>query len=188
MALAVVLLTGAGLMLRSLWSLQRVDLGFDPSNVLTLRLSLPQASYKTPEEVVGFYQRLLERVRSTPGVRTAGAVRALPLASTIGDFGLRIEGYVPPPGTGAKGDWEIATDGYLEALGERVVRGRDHRAVGHDRRHARRAHQRGNGPPVLGRPGSDRRAPQDRRRRASGPGSRSSGSWPTSVTTASPAS
>ncbi len=124
MALAVVLLTGAGLMLRTLWSLQRVDLGFDPSNVLTMRLSLPQASYKTPEEVVGFYQRLLERVRTTPGVRTAGAVRALPLASTIGDFGLRIEGYVPPPGTGAKGDWEIATDGYLEALGERVLRGR----------------------------------------------------------------
>ena len=124
MALAVVLLTGAGLMLRTLWSLQRVDLGFDASNVLTMRLSLPQASYRTPEEVVGFYQRLLERVRSTPGVRTAGAVRALPLASTIGDFGLRIEGYVPPPGTGAKGDWEIATDGYLEALGERLVRGR----------------------------------------------------------------
>jgi putative ABC transport system permease protein len=124
MALAVVLLTGAGLMLRSLWSLQRVDLGFDPSNVLTMRLSLPQAAYRTPEEVVGFYQRLLERVRSTPGVRTAGAVRALPLASTIGDFGLRVEGYVPPPGTNAKGDWEIATDGYLEALGERLVRGR----------------------------------------------------------------
>jgi putative ABC transport system permease protein len=124
MALAVVLLTGAGLMLRSLWSLQRVDLGFDPSNVLTMRLSLPQASYKTPEEVVSFYQRLLERVRATPGARTAGAVRALPLASTIGDFGLRIEGYVPPPGTAAKGDWEIATDGYLEAMGERLVRGR----------------------------------------------------------------
>jgi putative ABC transport system permease protein len=124
MALAVVLLTGAGLMLRSLWSLQRVDLGFDPSNVLTMRLSLPQAAYRTPEEVVGFYQRLLERVRSTPGVRTAGAVRALPLASTIGDFGLQVEGYVPPPGTNAKGDWEIATDGYLEALGERLVRGR----------------------------------------------------------------
>jgi putative ABC transport system permease protein len=124
MALAVVLLTGAGLMLRTLWSLQRVDLGFDASNVLTMRLSLPQASYRTPEEVVGFYQRLLERVRSTPGVRTAGAVRALPLASTIGDFGLQVEGYVPPPGSGAKGDWEIATDGYLEALGERLVRGR----------------------------------------------------------------
>ena len=55
MALAVVLLVGAGLMLRSLWSLQRVQLGFDPSRVLTMRLSLPAASYQTPEQVVDFY-------------------------------------------------------------------------------------------------------------------------------------
>jgi putative ABC transport system permease protein len=124
MALAVVLLVGAGLMLRSLWSLQRVQLGFDSSNVLTMRLALPAATYKSPEQVVDFYSRLTDRVRATPGVRTAGAVRALPLGSTIGDFGLRIEGYTPAPGTGAKGDWQIATAGYLEAIGERVLRGR----------------------------------------------------------------
>jgi putative ABC transport system permease protein len=124
MALAVVLLIGAGLMLRSLWSLQRIDLGFDPTNVLTMRVALPQASYATPEQVVGFYQRLLDRVRQMPGVRAAGAIRVLPLASTIGDSGLMVEGYVPPPGTNAKGDWEIATAGYLEAMGERIVRGR----------------------------------------------------------------
>jgi predicted permease len=124
MALAVVLLVGAGLMLRSLWSLQRVQLGFDPSRVLTMRLSLPNASYQSPEQVVEFYSRLIDRVRQVPGVRTAGAVRALPLGSTIGDFGLRVEGYTPPPGTSAKGDWQIATDGYLEAMGERLLRGR----------------------------------------------------------------
>jgi putative ABC transport system permease protein len=124
MALAVVLLVGAGLMLRSLWSLQQVQLGFDASHVLTMRLALPPASYKSPEQVVDFYSRLTERVRTTPGVRTAGAVRSLPLGSTIGDFGLRIEGYTPAPGTGAKGDWQISTAGYLEAMGERVLRGR----------------------------------------------------------------
>ena len=124
MALAVVLLVSAGLMLRSLWSLQRVHLGFDPSRVLTMRLSLPQASYEKPEQVVDFFSRLLENVRGIPGVANAGAVRALPLGSTIGDFGLRVEGYAPPPGTGAKGDWQIATPGYLESIGERVVRGR----------------------------------------------------------------
>ena len=124
MALAVVLLVGAGLMLRSLWALQRIELGFDPSSVLTLRVAVPAASYRTPEEVVSFYQRLLDRLRQLPGVRTAGAVRSLPLASTIGDFGLRIEGYVPPPGTSAKGDWQIATDGYIEAMGERRLHGR----------------------------------------------------------------
>ena len=124
MALAVVLLVGAGLMLRSLWSLQRVPIGFDPSNVMTMRVSLPATSYESPEQVVAFYQRLLERVRQLPGVRSAGAARLLPLGSTIGDWGLRIEGYTPPPGTGAKGDWQIVTDGYIESIGERVVRGR----------------------------------------------------------------
>ena len=124
MALAVLLLVGAGLMLRSLWSLQRIPIGFDPSNVLTMRVSLPAAGYASPEQVVGFYERLLERVRQLPGVKTAGAARLLPLGSTIGDFGLMVEGYVPPPGTGAKGDWQIVTDGYLEAMGERLVRGR----------------------------------------------------------------
>ena len=122
--LAVVLLVDAGLMLRSVWSLQRVNLGFDPSGVLTMRLALPQSSYPAPEQVVAFYSRLNERLRELPGVRAAGAVRALPLASTIGDFGLRVDGYTPPPGTNAKGDWQIATDGYLEASGERLVRGR----------------------------------------------------------------
>ena len=124
MALAVVLLVGAGLMLRSLWALQRVPLGFDPGNVLTMRLSLPQASYEKPEEVVRFYERMIDSVRALPGVRVAGAVRALPLGSTIGDFGLRVDGYTPPPGTNAKGDWQIITDGYLEAIGERLIRGR----------------------------------------------------------------
>jgi predicted permease len=124
MALAVVLLIGAGLMLRTLWSLQRLDLGFNPAGVLTMRIALPQASYPEAEQVVGFYSRLMDRIRTVPGVVAAGAARALPLGSTIGDFGLRVDGYVPPPGTNAKGDWQIATDGYLQAMGERVVRGR----------------------------------------------------------------
>ncbi|HET7696816.1 MAG TPA: ABC transporter permease [Vicinamibacterales bacterium] len=124
MALAVVLLIGAGLMLRTLWSLQRIDLGFNPSGVLTMRIALPQAAYPQPEQVVGFYSRLMDRIRTVPGVTAAGAARVLPLGSTIGDFGLRVDGYVPPPGTNAKGDWQIATDGYLQAMGERIVRGR----------------------------------------------------------------
>ena len=125
MALAVVLLVGAGLMLRSLWSLQRVQLGFDPvarpdDAAVAAGGELPDARSRSSTSI----ERLLERVRGLPGVRTAGAVRALPLGSTIGDFGLRVEGYTPAPGTGAKGDWQIVTAGYLEAIGERVVRGR----------------------------------------------------------------
>jgi len=123
-ALAVVLLVGAGLLVRSIAALQRVDLGFRPDHVLTMRVSLPATSYATPEAVVAFYARLLDTVRTLPGVRAAGAVRSLPLASEIGDFGLTVDGYTPPPGTSAKGDWQIATDGYIEEMGERVVRGR----------------------------------------------------------------
>ncbi len=124
MALAVVLLVGAGLMIRSLWSLSRVPLGLDPTNVLTMRLALPQASYQKPEEVVTFYQQLIERVRRVPGVQSAGMIRSLPLGSTIGDSGVMVDGYVPPPGVFAKGDWQIATDGYIESMGERILRGR----------------------------------------------------------------
>jgi putative ABC transport system permease protein len=124
MALAVVLLVGAGLMLRTLWSLQRIDLGFNPAGVLTMRISLPSGSYPDALQVVGFYARLEDRIAATPGVTAVGAARSLPLGSTIGDFGLMVDGYVPPPGTNAKGDWQIVTAGYLPAIGEQVVRGR----------------------------------------------------------------
>jgi len=123
-ALSVVLLLGAGLLLRSLHTLHRVELGFRPEGVLTIRLSLPQVGYEEPEQVTQLYAGLLERVRALPGVTHAGVIRSLPLAAQIGDWGLMIEGYVPPPGTHAKGDWQVASDGALEALGERLVRGR----------------------------------------------------------------
>ena len=123
-ALAAVLLVGAGLMVRSLVRLQSIPLGLDPANVLTLHLAVPASGYPSAETAVQFYRRLVSRVRQIPGVQNAAAVRSLPLASTIGDFGLMIEGYVPPRGQHAKGDWQIATDGYLEAVGERLVRGR----------------------------------------------------------------
>ena len=71
-----------------------------------------------------FYRQLVERVRTLPGVEAAGVVRALPLATTIGDWGLDIDGYEESPGRDAKGDWQIVTDGAFEAMGARLVRGR----------------------------------------------------------------
>ena len=123
-SLAVVLVIGAGLMIRSLSALGRVDLGFNPDSVLTLRVSVPAARYDTPEKVVDFYRLLNERVRGLPGVQSAGLMRVLPLATTIGDSGLDVEGFEEPPGTNAKGDWQIATDGSFEAMGARLMRGR----------------------------------------------------------------
>jgi putative ABC transport system permease protein len=123
-ALAVVLVICAGLMIRSLSEIGRIDLGFDPNRVLTLRVAVTPASYDTPERVVGFYDQLLDRVRALPGVQHAGVMRVLPLATTIGDSGVDIEGYEETPGRNAKGDWQIASDGIFEALGTRLVRGR----------------------------------------------------------------
>ena len=124
LALSVVLLTGASLLLRSLWALQRVELGFEPRGVLTARVALPRSSYETPEQVVALYRQVVERARSLPGVTSAGVIRMLPLGAQIGDWGLTIEGHPMPPGQGAKGDWQVASDGALEALGERLLRGR----------------------------------------------------------------
>ena len=123
--MAVVLLAGAVLMARSLWQLQQIDLGFDPAGVLTMRLALPETQYDTPERVAGFYERLLQGVRATPGVSRAGLVRVLPLAAPIGDWGMRIEGYTPPPGVRTPGEWQVVSDGALAALGETIVEGRD---------------------------------------------------------------
>ncbi len=123
-SLAVVLVIGAGLMVRSLSALGRIDLGFKPENVLTLRVSVPTTRYDTPEKVVNFYRLLNERVRALPGVQSAGFVRVLPLATTIGDYGLDVEGFQESPGVNAKGDWQIASDGAFEAMGARLMRGR----------------------------------------------------------------
>jgi len=123
-ALAVILVVGAGLMIRSLAALGRIDLGFNPQQMLTMRLSIPAARYDSPEKVVDFYRQLSDRVRAVPGVESAGMVRALPLATTIGDYGLDIEGFVEGPGRNAKGDWQVVTDGAFEAMGARLTRGR----------------------------------------------------------------
>ena len=123
-SLAVVLVIGAGLMVRSLSALGRIDLGFNPEQVLTMRVSVPATRYDTPEKVIEFYRLLNERVRAIAGVQSAGFVRVLPLATTIGDYGLDIEGFQESPGANAKGDWQIVTDGAFEAMGMRLMRGR----------------------------------------------------------------
>jgi predicted permease len=124
LALAVMLMVGAGLMIRTLGQLGRIDLGFNPERLLTMRLALPAARYDTPEKVVNFYRQLTERVRTLPGAAHAGVIRALPLATNIGDWGLDIEGFEEGPGRNAKGDWQIVSDGAFEALGTRLLRGR----------------------------------------------------------------
>ena len=78
-ALAVVLVTGAGLLVRTLLQLEQTDRGYEPGNVLTMRFSLPKASYPTNDRAVEFYQAVEREVGSLPGVRAAGLSVDLPL-------------------------------------------------------------------------------------------------------------
>jgi predicted permease len=123
-ALAVVLVIGAGLMIRTLAALGDIDLGFNPDRVLTMRVTIPGSTYRTGENVVNFFEELLDRVKALPGIEAAGVVRALPLATTIGDYGIDIEGFVESPGREAKGESQVVSDGAFEAMGARLVRGR----------------------------------------------------------------
>jgi predicted permease len=91
-ALAVVLLIGAGLMIRTLWNIQHVPMGFDPGNLVTANISLPSARYPQREQKTGFFQQLIERVRALPGVQAVGAISRLPVTGGYGATSIAIEG------------------------------------------------------------------------------------------------
>src|SRR3989449_7758898 len=82
-ALSLALLSGAGLMIRSLWLLRSVDAGFDARDVLTASVAIPENRYALPSQQNGFYEQVLERVRTLPGVQVAGAVTGLPLTGGL---------------------------------------------------------------------------------------------------------
>jgi predicted permease len=123
-ALAVVLVVAAGLMIRSVRNLLAIDAGFRPDGVLTMRVSTPSTWYPDSIRVAAFWDELQGRVATIPGVRRVGAVRLLPLATEMGDWGLQVEGYTPPPNQGTPGDWQIVTPGYFEAMGLTLREGR----------------------------------------------------------------
>jgi predicted permease len=125
-ALAVVLLVGSGLMLRSVAALQRVDLGLDPDDVLTMRLSVPAADYPEPQGVAAFYGELLARVRALPGVVGASATSGLPPSQTLAANDTEFEGVArTPDGPIHNVDYYTGVeDGYFEILGIPVVEGR----------------------------------------------------------------
>jgi putative ABC transport system permease protein len=124
MASSVVLALGAGLLIRSLVELNRIDLGFNPSNVLTAQLQLSATDYPQSSDTVGFYRQLIDRVSELPGVTAAGAVRILPLARQIGDWSIVIEGRPYVRAENPNGDFQTVTPGYFEAMGIPLVRGR----------------------------------------------------------------
>jgi predicted permease len=125
MGLAVMLVIGAGLLVKSFRNLTAVNPGFDPRGVLSMRMSLPPATYPATPDVVRFYEELATDVRRVPGVQSAGFVRVLPLAAEIGDAGVAIEGRPVDAGQpNRSADWQVVTRGYFETMRIPLVRGR----------------------------------------------------------------
>jgi putative ABC transport system permease protein len=121
-ALSLVLLMGAGVMIQSLLALRRGDTGFDPNNVLTMRVRLVEARYPTPARRSAFFEAALQRIRALPGVEAAGTVDDLPFSDGGSAQPLRAEGY--PPQRVAVQVRQV-TPGYLRAMGIPVLHGRD---------------------------------------------------------------
>jgi putative ABC transport system permease protein len=127
-ALSLVLLVGAGLMLRSFLTLRSVDPGLHPEHVLTLRVSLPSPT-GTPDAAermrwVAWFDRALERLRGLPGVVEVGATTLLPFDGDTQDTSFDIEGYTPPPGSSPDNEIRSVEAGYFEAMGIPLVSGR----------------------------------------------------------------
>jgi putative ABC transport system permease protein len=124
LACSVVLIIGAGLLVRTLVGLSRVDLGFDPHGVLTAELALPTSAYPTNDVVIDFYRRLTDRLEALPGVESAGAIRLLPLSRTIGNWSITIEGRPSQPNENPNGDFQWTTPDYFKTIGASIARGR----------------------------------------------------------------
>jgi putative ABC transport system permease protein len=124
-AIAIVLLTGSGLLVRSFLRLTSSELGFHPGGVLTLRISLPFSKYDTQERQVEFLSQLLERVHGMRGVDVAAIGDGLPLGGVRGSAGVVFEGQPPPPPGGAP---DVALSSvspeYFRALGIPLLGGR----------------------------------------------------------------
>lgn len=123
-ALTILLLAGAGLLMRSFTELSRVPLGFDTRNVLSMGLAVPRAKYGPDTAVANFLARLLDRVQSVPGVRAAGMVNRLPLGGGTQNGPIDFEGNTPPLNRIGNCDWRTATPDYFRAMGIPLVAGR----------------------------------------------------------------
>ncbi len=131
-AVALLLLVGAALLIRSFANVLSVDPGFDPHHAVTATMAVPGTKYQTAERAAQFYANLLERLRALPGVVAVGAVNQLPLAGLNFGGAFTFEGVADPGavvdmsyrGYPYAAGYRVATPGYLEALGVRLLQGR----------------------------------------------------------------
>ncbi|HTX38351.1 MAG TPA: ABC transporter permease [Bryobacteraceae bacterium] len=127
-ALAVVLSTAAGLMVRTVWALVHADMGFQPAHVMTLRTNLPTPAgspYSAYQARANFYQQVVRRVEGLPGVVAAGYTTFLPLTNRGGTSGFLVEDAPPPaPGHAPDANHRVVSGDYFRAVGMRLVAGR----------------------------------------------------------------
>jgi putative ABC transport system permease protein len=124
-ALALVLLVGAGLLIKSFLRLRSVDPGFNPAGALTAQIPLSQRKYPEDSQRVAFYTQLIEKVAALPGVQAAGAAMVTPLSGNDFVLGFMIEGRPPYPAGGEPNtNYYSVTPGYFKAMGIPLLRGR----------------------------------------------------------------
>jgi putative ABC transport system permease protein len=124
-AIAIILLIGAGLMVKSLWALMHVAPGFHSENILTARLSLPRSRYPDNRRIAALEREVLEKLHGTPGVQSAGFATYVPLSGSDNDWDFLIEGRPPlPVGTHNMAKYRPVSAGYFETIGIPLLRGR----------------------------------------------------------------
>ena len=123
-AIGLILLVGAGLLLRSFQRLWHVDPGMHPGHMLTFRVGLPHATYTEPQRLQ-FYRRLMDKLQSSPGVLGVAAGAPMPLSNSNFDISFRIEGHPVAPSQEPVADMSIVTPGYFKTLGIPLIAGRE---------------------------------------------------------------
>jgi putative ABC transport system permease protein len=125
LALAVALLAGAGLLINSFVRIRRVDPGFQAGEALTFRIGLPESTYKERAQRIAFYDRLLERLRALPSVKSTGAIMGVPLSDLNFNISFEVEGRpAAPAGHEPTMEVRVASVGYFGAIGIPLKRGR----------------------------------------------------------------
>jgi predicted permease len=129
LAFSLMLLIGAGLLIRSFVRVQNVSPGFDADHVISMRLGAGR-QFQNREAAVEFYEQIGDSIARVPSVTLRGAVSALPFTSSVGWGGINVEGFTPQPGQELQVDQRAATSDYFRTMGIPLVRGREF--TGHD--------------------------------------------------------
>jgi putative ABC transport system permease protein len=133
-ALALVLLTGAGLLLRTLWGMQHVERGFSPERVAMATVSLPGSAYRTPADVRAFYGRFIEKVRALPAIESAALTTGVLLPLLANSTIVTFEGKpLPPPEQRLEYPFENVSPAFFTTVGARMAAGREFTEQDHDR-------------------------------------------------------